>query len=281
MTLCRALALSALVGLAPMAADARLDDGDARQLGKGEARVQHGAGNFHHLIAANLGERPVRVTVTGLLARTRTATLALLGAAASQAPPPAASEGGPRYWAVATERGTLNMREAPAASSRVVARLARGTILHNLGCRQGEGRVWCDVQPLGGGPRGYVAHVYLRHAAGPDGQRATGPDDSALRAGRGEFDARGEVPCAMDGGASTRRCPFRVARGTSGDATVVIDRPDGRTRTLFFRFGRAVSADTSEADGYPPVSASREGDRIRVQVGAERYELVDAIVLGG
>ena len=35
---------------------------------------------------------------------------------------------------------------------------------------EAEGRVWCDVQELGGGPRGYVAAEFLTPAISPDGE---------------------------------------------------------------------------------------------------------------
>lgn len=53
-----------------------------------------------------------------------------------------------------------------------------------------------------------------------------------------------------------------------------------RTRTLYFRFGRPVGADTSRADGYPPFSARREGDLYLVSVGSERYEVADRVIFG-
>ena len=64
-----------------------------------------------------------------------------------------------------------------------------GTLLDNLGCKRVREDAWCDVQPLGGGPRGYVAARYLRPAVAPHGAVVSGPDDSALRAGQGQFDA--------------------------------------------------------------------------------------------
>ena len=64
----------------------------------------------------------------------------------------------------------------------------RGTIFDNLGCQRVDTQVWCDVQKLGGGPRGYLPAGILKPAVSPDGSVAEGPQDSALRAGRGDFD---------------------------------------------------------------------------------------------
>ncbi|MGD2068814.1 MAG: hypothetical protein PVI57_09110 [Gemmatimonadota bacterium] len=76
-------------------------------------------------------------------------------------------------------------------------------------------------------------------------------------------------------------CEFGVARAGGGYATVVVQKPDGRSRALLFRMGRPFGADTSQADGYPAFTASREGDLHLVRVGDERYEIPEAVVLGG
>lgn len=198
----------------------------------------------------------------------------------SEAKPPAApEEGGPRNWKV---RGDgVNLHQEPSLSAAVITTFSTGKVLDNLGCRQAEGRTWCDVQPLGGGPRGFVAAELLEPAVAPHGAAARGEDDSALRAGKGDFDATGTVPCAVAPGQPMGQCPFGVARAGGGYATVVITRPDGMKRALFFRMGQAIGADTSEADRTGPFSASKENDLYRIQVGKERYEVVEAVVFGG
>ncbi|SEA52382.1 SH3 domain-containing protein [Rubrimonas cliftonensis] len=197
------------------------------------------------------------------------------------ATPASPAEGGPRRFEVSVESGTLALRAAPGSSAEVLARLTRGAVLSNLGCAPAEGRVWCDVQPMRGGPRGYAAADYLRPARGPNGDTPMGEDDSALRAGRGEFNASGTIPCAEAPEQPATPCPFGVARGTGGDATVIVTRPSGAKRAIFFIHGEAVGADMSQADGYGPFSVRREADLSFVDVGAERYELFDAIPLGG
>ncbi|WP_421659425.1 META domain-containing protein [Leptothermofonsia sp. ETS-13] len=196
----------------------------------------------------------------------------------SAAIPAAPENGGPRNWEVVS---MLNLRERPSTSARILIRYEPGTILDNLGCRRVEGRDWCDVQQLGGGLRGYVAAAYLRPAVSPDGSAAMGPDDSALRAGQGSFDASGRLPCAFSAGHPVGECEFGVARAGGGYATVVIRKPDGRTRAIFFRMGRAIGADVSESEGQLDFSVTRDGDVYRIHVGNERYEIIDAIVFGG
>ena len=194
--------------------------------------------------------------------------------------PATPEDGGPRHWQVTGVTGALNLREEASTTARAIARYAPGTVLDNLGCREAEGRVWCDVQELGGGPRGYVAAEFLTPAISPDGSAHFGADDSAARAGRGEFDATGPLACAQALGQPMGQCDFGVARGGGGAATVVVTRPDGRPRAIYFANGVAIGADTSEADP-GAFSAEREGDLTRVRIGDERYEIIDAIVLGG
>lgn len=89
------------------------------------------------------------------------------------------------------------------------------------------------------------------------------------------------LPCRQYAGQPTSQCRFGVARGPVGSAAVVVTRPDGSTRALFFENGRFLSADTSQADGYPPYGATRDGDLFVVTVGTERYEIPDVVVFGG
>jgi hypothetical protein len=192
--------------------------------------------------------------------------------------PAAPDVGGPRDWEVAT---TLNLREQPSTFSRILSKYAPGTILDNLGCQRVRGRVWCDVQQLGGGPRGYVAAEYLKPAISPNGSAVMGPDDSSLRAGQGKFDATGTVPCAQYSGQPMGRCEFGVARAGGGYATVVIKKPDGRTRAIYFRMSRPIGGDTSQADGYPEFRSTKESDLNLIRIGNERYEIPDTVVLGG
>ncbi|WP_436637830.1 SH3 domain-containing protein [Microbaculum sp. FT89] len=195
--------------------------------------------------------------------------------------PAAPEDGGPRNWEVTGVAQALNLREEPSTTARIIARYALGTILSNLGCRSVQGRAWCDVQEFGGGPRGFVAADYLKPATGPDGAVATGEDESSLRAGQGDFDATGRIPCARYPGQPMGQCDFGVARSGGGDATVVVTRPDGTRRALFFARGRFVSADTSQADGYPAVGSEKQSDLNRISVGDERYEIPDAVIFGG
>jgi hypothetical protein len=72
-----------------------------------------------------------------------------------------------------------------------------------------------------------------------------------------------------------------VARDPGGTATVVVTRPDGRTRTIFFDKGKAIGADLSQADGNMNFRSSKRGDLYLIEAGNERYEIVEAFVFGG
>jgi hypothetical protein len=195
--------------------------------------------------------------------------------------PASPEDGGPRNWEVTGVSFGLNLRERPSTSADVLAKYAPGTMLDNLGTVRIGDQFWCDVQELGGGPRGFVSAEFLKPAVSPDGRVAMGPDDSATRAGQGDFDATGYLPCARSSGQPLRQCGFGVARSGGGYATVVVKRPDGRTRAIYFRMGQPIGADTSQADGYQEFRATKDNDLHIVRVGGERYRIPEAVVLGG
>jgi len=190
-------------------------------------------------------------------------------------------DGGPLHWEVTDVSSGLRLRAAASTSAATLTTFQSGAVLSNLGCARAEGRIWCDVQPFRGGPRGYVAADYLVPAVSPNGAAIMGPDTSALRAGQGDFDATGTVPCAQATGQPMHDCPFGVARTGGGYATVAVTQPDGLERAIFFQLGIPIGASTSEADGYPAFKADKAGDLHRIHIGPERYEIPDSVVLGG
>lgn len=120
-----------------------------------------------------------------------------------------------------------------------------GAVLFNLGCQRVEELVWCHVQPLMGGPKGYVSAEYLVPAIGPDGTVPRGTDNSARRARKGDFDAQDVVPCAQERGQALGVCSAQVARSGGGDATVVVTFPNGFARPFYFLHGHFVSANAT------------------------------------
>lgn len=174
------------------------------------------------------------------------------------------------YVSVFGLEGRLNIRAEATTGAKVLTEVAPGTLLRNLDCREAGGRRWCEVETLDGSRlRGWAAAEYLE------------PAGAALRAGQEVFDAIGHLPCAQGAAADPAPCEFGVARDAGGSAAVVVIRPDGTRRALFFQDGGFLGADTSQADGYPATGARRDGDRTVVSVGDERYEVADAVVSGG
>jgi hypothetical protein len=100
-----------------------------------------------------------------------------------------------------------------------------------------------------------------------------------------DFNATAELPCATDGSEPKLRCKAGVKRkwGEDGTTIVVVTRPDGRTRSLYFRETEATGADSAEADGSAAYAfkAIRSGDETRISFGPERYVVPDAFVVGG
>ena len=80
------------------------------------------------------------------------------------------------------------------------------------------------------------------------------------RASQGRFNATGQIPCAQAAGQPMTQCSFGVARAPGGTATVVVSKPDGRKRTIFFEKGKPLSADLSQADGHMSFKFKKDAD---------------------
>jgi hypothetical protein len=94
------------------------------------------------------------------------------------------------------------------------------------------------------------------------------------------YNATGNIPCSMGGGQPTGSCSFGVTRQGNGSGTVTVKKPDGRTRTIFFKNGKADGYDQSQADP-GRFSATKQGDLNIISIGQERYEIPDAVIFGG
>jgi hypothetical protein len=105
--------------------------------------------------------------------------------------------------------------------------------------------------------------------------------EASARASQGKFNATGKIPCAQNKGQPMGQCDFGVARAGGGTAALAITRPDGRTRVVFFKAGKAVAADLSQADGDMSFSATKQADLYLVRAGNERYEIPEAAIYGG
>ncbi|MCP4379935.1 MAG: DUF992 domain-containing protein [Hyphomicrobiales bacterium] len=93
-----------------------------------------------------------------------------------------------------------------------------------------------------------------------------------------QFDATGDLNCAMGGGAFGFDCPFGVIRGDPGtdQATIYISTPAGQARTLVF----GENGITTDPDG--AVASNRAGDTWTINIdGDEVYEVPEAVLVGG
>lgn len=75
--------------------------------------------------------------------------------------------GEPEFWQVAGvgARDTLNIRSGPNTGNPVVARVAEGEVLRNLGCYAISGQRWCQVERPDGRDGGWASATYLREAS--------------------------------------------------------------------------------------------------------------------
>ena len=95
-----------------------------------------------------------------------------------------------------------------------------------------------------------------------------------------DFHATGVVKCWMDRDAADAQCDFGVVRRGNGTADVHITKTDGSKRVIYFEIGKAVGYDTSEAAS-GEFSANKQGDTWVIFIGEERYEVPDAVIVGG
>ena len=77
-----------------------------------------------------------------------------------------------------------------------------------------------------------------------------------------------------------QECQTAVARDGGGTATVVVTRPDGRTRFVFYEKGKAIGADLSQANGGQHFRATKRGDFYNIDAGNERLDDLVALVAG-
>lgn len=196
---------------------------------------------------------------------------------AAQAPL-SADMGGPRRWVVAP--AGLTVQSQPSSNAPPVAALAKGTLLANHGCHTVDGDVWCEVRPTPRGARGFAIKAALAPARGPDGRVPMGPDDSARRAGKGDFDARGRIACAQEEGEPLGDCTVGVARSGGGDATAIVTFANGFSRALYFTHGAFVSANATMSGNGTDTDWRKAGGIHRIRVEDQRYELSDGLILG-
>lgn len=123
-------------------------------------------------------------------------------------------------------KGPLNVRQQPGTGSRVVAKVLAGTMLRSKGCEARKDRTWCHVQMLdASGTEGWAAGDYLE------------PAHASLRAGQGVFDSIGTLSCAFSSDEPQSTCDYVLARDGTHSVAMVVFKPDGSERVLFFAEG--------------------------------------------
>jgi hypothetical protein len=92
------------------------------------------------------------------------------------------------------------------------------------------------------------------------------------------YHASAEVPCGSGSSGKAASCKAFVIRRANNSGTVVVRTPEGQKRQFLFVKGKAVASDQPE-----PLSVQRRGDVSVLTLGEnlERYEIVDALVVGG
>jgi len=95
-----------------------------------------------------------------------------------------------------------------------------------------------------------------------------------------QYHATGNIPCSTAAGQPTGSCSFGVTREGHGTGMVTVTKPDGRTRTIFFKKGKATGYDQSQADT-GKFGTKKQGDLSIIHIGQERYEIPDAVIWGG
>ncbi|EGV19930.1 hypothetical protein ThimaDRAFT_0606 [Thiocapsa marina 5811] len=89
-----------------------------------------------------------------------------------------------------------------------------------------------------------------------------------------EYDAVGYLDCQLAGSEIPRACPFGIDRGDAGSASLTIQTPFGKERTLNHATGSFTDPSGDR------VSVQREGHLWRVTVGEEHYEIPNAALMG-
>jgi len=182
--------------------------------------------------------------------------------------------GGPDYWKVSAGGGyALNLRTGPSTRYQPIGKLRNGEVLQNRGCRLTGGERWCAIRAMNSGVTGWVAGRFLVESAAP--QAPTVPEGGPVGNGV-PFGATGSVPCAARAGQPMRQCPFGVVREGPGNAGLWVALGDGTERQILFEDGAPVATNSADT-----MSFEKVGDLFVLRVGAERYEIPEAVVNGG
>jgi hypothetical protein len=228
--------------------------------------VQFAAGKTGTIIKGSItGDQTVDYTLRAAAGQTMTVKLAGGSSVYHNVLPPGST--GEALF-VGSRDGAKSTTTLPAAGEYTIRVYQMG----NAASSGKRSNFTLDVSIGGGAPK----------AAAP---QSSADDDKMVeasgRASEGKFNATGKIPCAQAKGQPMGQCDFGVARAGGGTAAVSITRPDGRQRVIFFKAGKAVGADLSQADGNMDFKATKQADLYMIQAGNERYEIPEAVIFGG
>ena len=105
------------------------------------------------------------------------------------------------------------------------------------------------------------------------------PVGGVLPAGS-DFTASSIIPCERPG-TGAAQCDAGVVREGNGNGFIMVFWPDAGSRVLWFENGEIMRYDQSEADGGAVLRVTRDGDLQIVDVGDARFEIFDALLIGG
>lgn len=94
------------------------------------------------------------------------------------------------------------------------------------------------------------------------------------------FTASSIIPCERPG-TGAAQCDAGVVREGGGNGFVMVFWPDAGSRVLYFENGEVVRYDQAESDGGAELRVTRNSDIQIVTVGDARFELFDALLVGG
>lgn len=94
------------------------------------------------------------------------------------------------------------------------------------------------------------------------------------------FTAGSVIPCERPG-TGVAQCEAGVVREGNGNGALFVFWPEGGSRVLYFENGEIIRYDQSEADGGAVLTTTRDGDVQTVTVGEARFEVFDALLIGG
>jgi hypothetical protein len=94
------------------------------------------------------------------------------------------------------------------------------------------------------------------------------------------FTASSVITCARPG-TGEAQCDAGVVREGNGNGFLMVFWPDAGNRILYFENGEIIRYDQAEADGGAELRVTRKGDIQIVTIGHARFEVVDALLVGG